>query len=149
MTQSYQELFQPYTKDGATLEGTIKWLQKHTAHPEVLAAVIANTFAKLAGGLDLSKELCACGCGMTGVHTALEHFMLKEVKTMEAEFDRAVADVIETHALAREQAAIDRYIAENTVVKSPGIFSRTWTFLNKPLGKTAPATNVPMEGSDE
>ena len=84
MVPNYEKLFEPYTADGATLEGTLKWLKKTSNASEmVIGQVLSETMLKLAEGYEFDRKKCHCGCGLTNAHTSIEHYMLAQVKALE------------------------------------------------------------------
>ena len=98
-------LFKPYTGNGATLEKTINWLKKESNAPEpVINRVLNETFLKLAEGYQFSTTGCNCGCGLKNAHTAIEHYMLKEVIKLRKKADKAYLETIEKGLEARIEA---------------------------------------------
>ena len=126
MVPNYEKLFEPYTADGATLEGTLKWLKKTSNASEmVIGQVLSETMLKLAEGYEFDRKKCHCGCGLTNAHTSIEHYMLAQVKALEEKANKAYADAIQAETQAKIAAHIalenQRYIAENT---KPSLFKR-------------------------
>jgi len=115
MMPNYKELLKPY---GIVMELTLKWLREQSgASQEVIDLVIANTLLKLAQGVKWSTEGCSCGCGMTNPNTAIEHYMLREVKRIQGEAARAYAEVLEkaehSRILTHIQVENDKFVQEN------------------------------------
>jgi len=72
---NYNKLYNKYSGDGATLDGTVNWLKKSTKLP---SEVVEQAFHEIMMEVADDKEFllpCPCGCGMTNVHTPLEHAM--------------------------------------------------------------------------
>lgn len=91
MIMNYDKLFEPYTKDGHTLENTLKYLQKIAGQrgitSDIMELAINEIFNQIANGKEFNKEKCSCGCGIDKAATDLIHairdrmFMLDGVKT--------------------------------------------------------------------
>lgn len=73
----YEKLFKPYTKDGHTLENTIRYWQKianiQGIDMRVMELAMNEIFNDLAGGKEFPKDKCSCGCGIDKAATALIH----------------------------------------------------------------------------
>jgi len=90
----YEKMFEPYTKDGATLEGSVAWLKKTTgASDKIIELAISDTMSKLSGGEEFNLP-CPCGCGMSNIHTPINHYMLSVVYDLKSQEDKAVADIL-------------------------------------------------------
>jgi len=74
---NYEKLFEPYTRDGHTLENTMKYLNKLAANRGISEAdvemAISEVFDEMAGGRVFSKTKCHCGCGIDKAATDLIH----------------------------------------------------------------------------
>jgi len=111
----FNKLWEPYARDGATLEGSRKWMLKACPGiPEaVVDQVIAETMLEMAGGKSFT-EPCQCGCGITNAHTAIEHHMATRARELHVTAGQARSDVLQTslHSLmldhiSRENAAFE------------------------------------------
>lgn len=91
---NYQNLFEPFTVNGATLDKTIAWLQKQTkADQSIVDQVVAETMDKVAKG-ETFPAPCPCGCEGTNAHTHIEHYMIAEIKKLVQKADAARAELI-------------------------------------------------------
>jgi len=92
----YKELFKPFTKDGATLEGSITWLKKTTnAKQSIVDQAVAETLDKVADGEKFELP-CPCGCGMGNIHTPINHYMLSKVYEIKTKSDKLIIDLIQS-----------------------------------------------------
>ena len=90
LSNGFEELYKPYTKDGGSLEGAVKWLRKISGAPDVIIQEVLNqVFLELSKGHKFSVTECDCGCGLKNAHTAIEHYMLKKVRELAEEADKA------------------------------------------------------------
>ena len=82
MIMNYDKLFEPYTKDGHTLENTLKYLQKVAGQRGITSDIMELAINEI-----FNKEKCSCGCGIDKAATDLIHairdrmLMLDGVKT--------------------------------------------------------------------
>lgn len=91
---NYQNLFEPFTVNGATLDKTIAWLQKQTkADQAIVDQVVAETMDKVDKG-ETFPSPCPCGCEGTNAHTHIEHYMAAEIKKLAHKADIARAAFI-------------------------------------------------------
>ena len=126
MLPQFEKLFEPYTKDGATLDRSISWLAKVTKAPEqVIQTVVSETFLRLSEGVEFPKDGCKCGCEMTGAHTAIEHYMRDEVFKLHAkamaEYNNTVQSRLQAMVLAHIDYQNKKFVDDNT---KPGIVDR-------------------------
>ncbi len=93
-----EELFAPYATDGATLEGTRKWLTKKASEAGIDATfvdqIIGETFLEIAAG-KIFTDPCECGCGNTDAHNNLEHYMRDKMVSLAAESHKAALELHE------------------------------------------------------
>ena len=134
MIPSYQKLLEPY---GITLDVTIKWLKEQSGAPmEVIDSVIRDIMLKLAQGITWSTEGCSCGCELTNPNTAIEHYMLREVKKLYSEALRSYSEVIErtqwNQIIAHIELENKKYLKENM---KPGLWQRIKAILFMPIIK--------------
>lgn len=77
LIMNYDKLFEPYTKDGHTLERTITYLNKvavqHGITQDIIELAINDVFNWVANGKEFNKEKCSCGCGIDKAATDLIH----------------------------------------------------------------------------
>ena len=94
----YDELFEPYTADGHSLENTIKFLSGKAAQlnipSETMELAINEIFSKVANGYEYPKDHCPCGCGIDKAGTAITHAMLEKMIDLNNEQVIAVKDLI-------------------------------------------------------
>lgn len=117
------KLYEPYTADGGTLEGAIKWLKKTTGCDDaIIEVVVAETFVDLAGGKSFLSP-CPCGCERDKAHTHIEHHMGKKCLEMKREvevaYSQALQKNIQARILSHIQTQNDEFIAENTKPPRP------------------------------
>jgi len=141
MTIDYEKLFEPYTRDGHTLENSIRWLKKVAEQGgikrELADLAIELVFMEVAGGKAFPLDKCPCGCGIDKAGTAITHAMRDRMFALDEgyqskfkewlnkEHNRSILEYIE-----RENA---KYIAEVMPKELPnGILRRIYWFLNKP-----------------
>jgi hypothetical protein len=79
MLPDFSHLWTPYAKDGATLEGTMKWLKHKVAGPRGIDPELAEiaqfqVLSEVALGASYLAP-CECGCGLNNAHTKIEHAM--------------------------------------------------------------------------
>ena len=118
-----QKLYEPFTKDGGTLDGAIRWIKKTTeCDDSIVQAVIAETFIELVNGKDFTGP-CPCGCDIKRVHTHIEHYMGKKCLEIKKEAEMSHAAVVQKNIQAMILAHIktqnDEFIAENTKPPKP------------------------------
>ena len=118
-----EALYKPYSKDGGTIEGAIRWLKKTTgADDAVIEAVVAETFVDLAQGASF-VDPCPCGCEITRAHTHIEHYMGQKVielkKEAEMAYSKTIQNNIRARVLAHIQAENEQFIADNTKPPRP------------------------------
>lgn len=126
MLPHFEKLFEPYTKDGATLDKTLVWLAKVTKAPEqVIQTVVSETFLRLSEGVEFSTAGCQCGCGIKNAHTALEHYMRDEVLKLHAkamaEYNSTVQTRLQSMVLAHIDYQNKKFVDENM---KPGVVQR-------------------------
>lgn len=85
MKLKYEELFEPYTADGHTLESMVKFLKSEANQrgisTDVMEIALLDIFSGIHGGKTYSKTSCSCGCGLTEskAGTELIHFARKRM----------------------------------------------------------------------
>lgn len=113
----FKKLYEPYTEDGASLEGSMKWLKKVTQmDTSVIESVVAETFIELAGGRVFGE--CECGCEIRNAHTAIEHYMRDRCLELNAVAEKAywerVQERVQAQILSHIKKENEEYIAKNT-----------------------------------
>ena len=87
-------MFEPFTDNGATLEGSIKWLKNTTgADQSIIDQAIAETMDTLSKGEKFELP-CPCGCGLSNVHTPINHYMLSAVIRLQKDVMKAQVKII-------------------------------------------------------
>ncbi len=123
----YEKMFEPYTKDGATLEGSIAWLKKSTgASDKIVDQAIADTMNKLSGG-EIFSLPCPCGCGMKNVHTPINHYMLSKAYDLKSQADKTVIDFIKT----QQQTLLESQLKQLSNFDKEYAKMRNGTFWNR------------------
>lgn len=79
MLLDFQELFEPYSKDGCTIELFIKWLLGEGIDRDVASHVLAKTFLEIKNGRSFLQD-CDCGCESPNIHTYLNHYVLRQCR---------------------------------------------------------------------
>lgn len=124
----YATLYEPYTKDGATLAGTIRWLRKQAVQfgvaPYLVDVVIQEAFKKLASGTEFSKNgcepgQCFCGGEPKGAHTAIEHWMRNRMIVLDSEQNKSRSLYNElSHNMDAIQELLDNMKAASDAIKT-------------------------------
>ena len=120
MLLNYESLFEPYTKDGHTLENTLKYLRqeadKHNIPTEIMEIAINEVFTQMAQGRTFSKTKCSCGCGLDKAATDLIHTirdtMLNLNKDYLSKANQILQDRFNTAILSHIHKMNDEYIKE-------------------------------------
>lgn len=100
----YEQLFAPYTLDGATLENSISWLKKSVdVDDRIISEVINDTMSLLSHGEKFLLP-CPCGCGLTNVHTPINHYMLARACDLKNQTEKAFIDVLKKNEKTRLEA---------------------------------------------
>jgi len=100
----YEKMFEPFTKDGSTLELSISWLKKTTgADDRIIDQVVNDTMQALSQNKKFTLP-CPCGCGMTNVHTPINHYMLSRAYDLKDRAETAFIRVIKENEKQRLQA---------------------------------------------
>ncbi len=121
MLPDYQKLFEPYIKDGCTIDKMIVWAAKNSAAPkEVMDAAVKNLFLELAQGRTFPTTGCDCGCEMTNAHTAINHYFLQEVNKLKEKMAVEYVQVLEN----MQRANIEKHIE---------VINKKWMKENKAL----------------
>jgi hypothetical protein len=112
----FNTLWEPYAIDGATLEGTRKWLLKTcTGIPEaVVDQAIVETMLLLAEGHSF-LEPCSCGCGLTNAHTAIEHYIASRAKSLHNAAEKARSEVLQ---MSLHNLMLDHIASENAAFEA-------------------------------
>lgn len=126
MLPNFEKLFEPYSKDGATLDKTLLWLAKVTKAPEqVIQTVVSETFLRMSEGVEFPKDGCQCGCELKNVHTAISHYMRDEVFKLQAKAMAEYNNTIQARLNAMVLAHIDyqnkKFVDDNS---KPGVMQR-------------------------
>lgn len=95
---NYDELFEPYTKDGHTLENTFKFLSGKCAQlnisTDIMELAVNEIFSKVADGYQYPKDNCPCGCGIDKAGTAITHAILERMIEINKEKVVAAKDLM-------------------------------------------------------
>ena len=123
MLPYFEELFKPYTEDGATLEGTVNWLLNKCKIPSIIVErVLQETMLKLADGVTFSTDGCSCGCEIKNAHTAIEHYMRDRCIQVSKEANEAFHKAVQGNlkALILNHISLDnqKFTSEAGVVMS-------------------------------
>ena len=91
----YQEMFEPFTGDGCTLEMMIEWVQKKTkANDAIMNQAVAEVMNKVAEGEKFPLP-CFCGCKGTNIHTPINHALLSVTADMLLATKKSAVMIIE------------------------------------------------------
>jgi len=95
----YTELFKPYTADGHTIEGAIRYWRKvavtENISSEIMELAINEIFNELANGKEYPKDHCPCGCGIDKAATALIHAVRDKMLAIDSEVQIQVKDLLQ------------------------------------------------------
>lgn len=93
-----KELFEPYTKDGCTLELFRNWLMTEGKtfgfDVSIVDLVLAELLLELKNGRSFLKP-CNCGCPSTNVHTYINHYAHKRCREVQQEVEESRAHILE------------------------------------------------------
>lgn len=120
------------------LENTIKLITRTGEQlglpKEVAESVINKTFIEMSQGQKWPRDKCPCGCGIDKSGTAITHYMLDELRKINAkmtEFKRTtMQDALNNAIIQHITYENNKYIAE---AMKPTILQKIWTFLNKEI----------------
>jgi len=131
-TIQYEKLFRPYTRDGHTLEMTMKYLTKEAAQrgilSEVLELAVNEIFAQVANGHNFSLVKCSCGCGIDKAATDLIHAIRDRMFDIDKKRAAAVIDLMQDRYkvfLAGEMKRISKTDKEFIKMNRPPIHERS------------------------
>ena len=111
MIPNYKELWEPYRKDGCSLPRMTAWVKKQSgASEEILTQVIQDLFLELEEGRKFSVKGCDCGCGMTNAHTAINHYILKEVLKLNETMSLKYWKALEAQQAVRIEKHVKRHM---------------------------------------
>ena len=86
-TMTYKELFEPYTRDGHTLEASIKFLIKEAKLKDIpvdlVDLAVQEIMMEVQNGRTFPLDKCPCGCGIDKAGTAITHTMLSRLKELD------------------------------------------------------------------
>jgi len=100
MILNYDELWEPYSVDGHTLDNSIRYLQKLAAmrgvSPFLVDIAVRQIFMEVAKGKEFPKDRCPCGCGIDKAGTAITHAMEARMFALDKEEKEKYARWLET-----------------------------------------------------
>lgn len=92
------KLFEPYTKDGHSLESAKRYLEKTAAglgmRSEAVTLAIQQIMAEVANGTSFPTDRCPCGCGIDKAGTAITHAMRDRMIALDKKFRTAELEVM-------------------------------------------------------
>lgn len=141
MVINYEELFRPYSKDGHTLENSIRYLKKVATQqgvkPEFVNIAVETIFMEVASGREFSLNKCPCGCGLDRAGTAIIHAMRDRMFEIDRHYQTRFREWLneEHNKSIIEHIEIQNksYVAMVLPEEAPiGFFKRIYRFLNKP-----------------
>jgi hypothetical protein len=122
MITNYEKLFEPYTKDGHTLEATLKYLQKvanqRGISHDIMELAINEIFNDIANGKEFSKTKCSCGCGIDKAATDLIHSIRDRMLEIDSKKTMMFKDLLQqryTNIIADQMHRIN--IADKEFIK--------------------------------
>lgn len=121
MLVDYTKLFAPYTRDGHTLENSIRYWQKVAAQrgcsEESLAVAMHEVFTEIEEGRQFPMDHCPCGCGIDKAATALVHEIRDRMLAIDAEaraeFARYLSERNQAAVVGHLNKINDEYEAEH------------------------------------
>lgn len=150
----YEKLFEPYTRDGHTLNNTIAFLNKEAQRrgisQDLVDLSIHETFLELVQGKTFPLDKCPCGCGIDKAGTAITHAMVtklfehhRNLTTTRINYlNERLNTAILTHMQADNAAFTAQYM-------KPGLFKRLKAKLKRKPKATPEAEAVQEETTDE
>ena len=128
---NYDELFKPYTKDGHTLENSLKFLTTIAAKKgisnEVVQLAVNDIFLQIQNGKEFSKEKCSCGCGIDKAATDLIHSIQRRMNEIDEELTVEVKKLMNekwnllVEARLKQISNFDKEYAKMTRPKKNGL----------------------------
>ena len=95
---SFKKLFEPYTKDGHSVESAHKYLSKTALqsglYPETVALAMQNIFSEVQNGKKFPTDNCPCGCGIDKAGTAIIHAMRDRMFEIDSKMRSSAVDEI-------------------------------------------------------
>jgi hypothetical protein len=94
MLLEWEKLFQPYTKDGCTLELFRNWLITQGFDDTIVDAVLTDLFVELKSGRSFLKP-CDCGCSNTNIHTYINHYAYRKCQEAQQKIAKVKSRLLE------------------------------------------------------
>lgn len=98
MILNYKGLFEPYTKDGHTLENSMKYwavvAQKHKISSDVMEVAINEVFSAISNGKVYQDGPCPCGCASNFAATALIHEVESRMLSLDKKMVAAASEIL-------------------------------------------------------
>jgi len=111
-TMAYKELFEPYTRDGHTLEASIKFLIKEAKLRDIpidlVDLAVQEIMMEVQSGRDFPLDKCPCGCGIDKAGTAITHAMLSKLKELDWNLQAELSKFWEQRANMRIASYVKR-----------------------------------------
>lgn len=140
MKLDYEKLFEPYAKDGNTIENSFKYLKSEAVRCrislDIMELSISETFTEIAGGKRFSTVECSCGCRMRKAGTDLTHSirdrMINIDKDVSIKTQRILNERYNTAILGHIKRINQDYINSQMPYKpwKENILSRYYKFMN-------------------
>ena len=109
---TYKDLFEPYTRDGHTLEASIKFLVKEAKLRDIpidlVDLAVQEIMMEVQNGRDFPLDYCPCGCGIDKAGTAITHEMLSKLRELDWNLQAEISQFWEQRANMRIESYIKR-----------------------------------------
>ena len=111
-TMTYKDLFEPYTRDGHTLEASIKFLVKEAKLRDIpidlVDLAVQEVMMEVQNGRDFPLDHCLCGCGIDKSGTAITHEMLSRLRELDWNLQAELSKFWEQRANMRIASYVQR-----------------------------------------
>ena len=132
---NYEEMFEPFTTDGCTLEMMILWVQKKTqANDAIMAQGVAEVMNKLAGGEKFDQPPVVEGA-VNNIHTTISHYLLSVVADMLLVTVQSSTKIIEDRQkllLESQMKQISNFDKEYNKILNGSVWDKIKKFLHLP-----------------
>ena len=109
---NYKELYEPYTRDGNTLENTIRYLRKEAETRGIEFSIVdlamQEIFMEVHNGKNYLDIVCPCGCESTKAGTAITHAMRSKMFELDEALQTEIAKICENTANLRISTYVKR-----------------------------------------
>lgn len=112
----YEKLFEPYTKDGCSLEMLIDWIKEKTkADGSIIDQAVSTIMQELSDGASYQSP-CPC-CGVDNAHRHISHRLLSITSDLVIQFENAKIKILEN----AERSRLDKRLRQITNLNKQAI----------------------------